>query len=178
MNIFNLIGGNWLRGPQTQRFPERQAPLPGYRGCVIMDPDKCIACGVCAHVCVSAAIRLDLEEDHCDWTYDPARCTFCGVCATYCPVDALTQAGDRGESCARPGDQAETVSVPYPTCPECGKPAMPFSEALLGEAFGAVSAELRERAHLCEECRQKETIQAMKDVLDKTSDAERNDHGR
>jgi hypothetical protein len=55
---------------------------------------------------------------------------------------------------------------------------MPFSEALLGEAFGDVSAELRERAHLCEQCRQKGTMQAVKDMFDKTSNAERNDNGR
>jgi len=178
MNIFKLIAENWMRGPQTQRFPGRQAPAPQFRGCVTVDPDVCVTCGICERVCVSAAIALEHGEDRSTWKYDPARCTFCGVCVADCPVGALSQAADRGESCSRPGEQAKTAVVVYPMCPECGKPAQPYSPALLGEAFGKVTPELSERAHLCEHCRQKAAMQAVKDATVAASDAERNDHER
>jgi ferredoxin len=178
MNILNLIADNWMRGPQTHRFPERHVPAPQYRGCVDVEPDVCVTCGICERVCVSAAIKVEHAEDHCTWTYDPARCTFCGVCVADCPVGALTQASDRGESCTQPGQQAVTAVVVYPMCPECGKPAQPYSPALLGEAFGDLTPEMSERAHLCEHCRQKATMQAMKDTFVATGDTERTDHGR
>lgn len=113
MNILTLITRNWFRGPQTQRFPDRQAPAPEYRGKVVLDPSLCRSCSKCAQVCVSAAITFGrVEGDRYAWAYDPARCTYCGVCVTYCPVaGCLTQVDDRGSSCLRPGEQAETVTV-------------------------------------------------------------------
>jgi len=173
MNIFNLVTGNALQGPQTLRFPNRHVPTGSYRGNVTMDPTKCLTCGICAHVCVSAAIELTQAEGTCDWTYDPARCTYCGRCVDHCPVAALTQAPDRGPSYGRPGELAETVTVVYPSCPECGKPALPFDDAILAAAFKDVSAQLHERVHLCERCRQKATVSALKKGFGGASDIER-----
>jgi ferredoxin len=178
MNILSLITGNAARGPQTLRFPGRQAPAAQYRGNVTMDPAKCLACGICDYVCVSRAISLTQAEDRFVWSYDPARCTYCGRCADHCPAAAITQAADRGPSYGRPGELSETVTVVYPLCPDCGKPARPFNEALLRTAFADVSAELRERAHLCERCRQKEAVSALKKGFGAVTDRERSDDGR
>jgi formate hydrogenlyase subunit 6/NADH:ubiquinone oxidoreductase subunit I len=112
MNILTLIGRNWIRRPQTQRFPDRLAPAPSYRGRVVIEPATCRSCSKCAQVCVSAAITFDhVEGDEYAWAYDPARCTYCGVCVAYCPVKCLLQLEDRGDSCTEPGEQAETVTV-------------------------------------------------------------------
>jgi len=112
MNILNLIGRNAVHAPATQRFPDRQAPAPDYRGRVVLEPATCRSCSKCAQVCVSAAITFErVEGDTYAWAYDPARCTYCGICVAYCPVKCLLQLPDRGPSCSRPGEQAETVTV-------------------------------------------------------------------
>lgn len=177
MNILKLIAGNAKKGPETLRFPERQVPAANYRGNVVMDLEKCLACGICDYVCVSAAIAVTPGEDRCEWTYDPARCTYCGLCVDKCPAAALTQEPDRGRSYGQPGELSETATVVYPECPECGEPAMPFNEALLGKAFRDVSEELRQRVHLCGPCRQKATMNALKGFGAK-NDFERNQNER
>jgi len=177
-NIFHVIAGNLRAGPQTQRFPAREAPAPAYRGNVRMDADACVTCGICADVCVSAAIELRPVQASCDWVYDPASCTFCGVCVTHCPVDALTQVSDRGSSCGRPGEQAVVVTVTYPPCRECGRPTLPYSDALLAAAFPQAPAEIRDRARLCESCRQRETAEAMKKAMGGSYVTEGHSHGR
>jgi hypothetical protein len=90
----------------------------------------------------------------------------------------LTQAADRGPSYGRPGELAETVTIVYPSCPECGKPAIPFNDAVLGVAFKDVTAQLRERVHLCDRCRRKATVSALKKGFGATGDTERNNDGR
>ncbi len=178
MNIFNLAIANLLHRPTTQRFPNREAPTGVFRGHVTMDPDLCVTCGICAQVCVSAAIQVVPLEADCTWTYDPAACTFCGSCVEHCPVDALTQAADRGSACALPGDQALTITVTYPACSECGRPAMPYSEALLQLALPGAADELRHRARLCGDCRQKSSVAAMKKAFGGPDSTERQIHGR
>jgi len=174
MNIFNLITGNAMQGPQTLRFPDRNAPTAYFRGDVVIDPAKCLACGICDYVCASAAIEVTAGESECEWTYDPARCTYCGRCVDHCPSAALSQVDDRGPSYGTPGELAQSVTITYPSCPECGKPAIPFNDAVLGVAFKDVNEQLRERVHLCDRCRRKATVSAMKRGFGGTADAERN----
>jgi ech hydrogenase subunit F len=112
MNILTLISRNWVRAPQTRRFPDRQPPAPAYRGRVVLEPAMCRSCSKCAQVCVSAAITVEhVEGDRYEWSYDPARCTYCGVCVAYCPVTCLLQLDDRSPTCSRPDAQAEIVTV-------------------------------------------------------------------
>jgi len=157
MNIFNLISENYRRGPVTLPFPERHEPQTAYRGPVVMETDKCLACGICDYVCVSGAISVKAFDDHFEWTYDLGRCTFCGRCVDHCPGDALTQECDHSPSYAVSGDLRLTETVMYPACPECGRPALPFNEHMLPVAFSEVTEQLRERIHLCDRCRLKLT---------------------
>ncbi|MHB9863588.1 4Fe-4S binding protein [Streptomyces sp. YIM S03343] len=178
MNILHLIGGNWVRGPQTERFPDREPPAAEYRGHVTNDPDACVACGICTQVCVSAAIELRPAEDSCAWVYNPASCTFCGACVRHCPVDALSQVSDRGTSANSPGEQTNTTVVEYPPCTGCGKPAMPYNENLVGAAYGQLADELRGRARLCEHCRRQATAEVLRRTFAAMSNTEKNSHGR
>lgn len=178
MNILNLIAGNWARGPETRRFPDRQAPTPEYRGNVVNDLTKCVGCGICTQVCVSAAITLRSGEESCTWTYDPANCTFCGFCVSHCPVTALSQAADRGTTARKAGEQATDTKVEYPLCPRCGKPALPFSEDLIHTAYGQRAGELRDRARLCEGCRRNATAEVMRKAFGAMSDTDRRSRAR
>lgn len=157
MNIFTLIRQNFSQGPVTLRFPKRPEPQSEYRGPVVMDNDKCLACGICDHVCVSGAIAVKAFDDHFEWTYDPGRCTFCGRCVDHCPGQALTQESDHAPSYAASGALRLTEQVAYPACPECGRPALPFNDHMLSVAFGEVTDQLRHRIHLCDRCRLKLT---------------------
>jgi ferredoxin len=161
-NILNVIFGNLGSGPETLRFPGRAVPALDYRGAVTMDPAKCMVCGICDHVCVSGAIELRAHEDHGRWSYDPGRCTFCSRCVDHCPARALSHDPDRSAPYATAGALAVRNDVPYPTCPECGGPALPFEEAVLGRAFAEISDEIRERVHLCDRCRRRAAQSALK----------------
>src|SRR5690349_11346668 len=118
MNILQLLVGNLARGPQTHRFPDQPERAAGYRGPVVNDPGTCVACGICATVCPSAAIELEPGQRSSRWIYDPASCMFCGSCVAHCPVEALSQEPNQGVT-SHPGDDTVTVTVTYPPCPGC-----------------------------------------------------------
>ena len=52
----------------------------------VIDPDACIACGVCDEVCRYGAIRPDSEA----FTVIDYACEGCGACVYQCPVEAIT----------------------------------------------------------------------------------------
>lgn len=177
MNIFAVISRNLRRSPQTLRFPDRPAPAPDFRGLVSIDTAACLSCGICDYVCVSGAITM-VERDELagDWTYDPGRCTFCGRCVDHCPGEALSHDGDRAANYKRPGALAHTATVAYPACPECGRPARPFSERLLAQAHEQISEELRTRSRLCDRCRRRRAQTVLKKGFGGVD--ERSDDGR
>ncbi len=172
-SILSLITGNLLSGPQTERFPQRSNPAQAFRGAVEVDAQRCITCGICAGVCVSAAITVETGATQGRWAYDPAFCTFCGVCVTHCPTQALQQAGDRGEPYGRPGEQSVSVVVAYPDCERCGTP-LPGGGSLIAGALPEASAELLARAGLCPTCRKRATAEAMMKNLNELKPEGRN----
>ena len=168
-NILSIILGSLARGPETLQFPERVEPEARFRGAVTMNPERCIACGICHHVCVSNAIELRTFEDHAEWSYDPGACTFCSRCVAQCPVGALKQEGDRPATYETPGALRTRLKVTYPKCPECGEPALPYANSVLRRAFSGISDEIKERGHLCARCRRHRTQEALKESVLKGS---------
>ncbi len=60
---------------------------------------KCVACGLCAAICPSDAIKVCPYEEEGGERYpkefiiDEIRCIFCGFCAEACPMDAIELTG-------------------------------------------------------------------------------------
>lgn len=155
MNIFSILVKNLRMRPVTLRFPGEVPHPVDFRGPVKVQAEKCIGCGLCAYVCVSGAIRVIEHEDNCEWTYSPGRCTFCGQCVTVCPVEALRMEGRSAPSYFRAEALDEVHRVPYPPCPECGRPTPPVREAMLALAFKEITPEILARSQLCQRCRQR-----------------------
>jgi ferredoxin len=155
MSIFDVLLKNLKTKPATLRIPEQAPHPPNFRGPVKIDVEKCIGCGMCAYVCVSYAVRVKDLDDGCEWLYMPGRCTFCGRCAAVCPGEALRMEKGSAPAYTRAGEQDEAHRVPYPPCPECGRPAPRLTEPVLRRAFGEASEKARTGMSLCRRCRLK-----------------------
>jgi len=65
-----------------------------------VDPDACVACGLCSEVCPWSIPRLVSRRRRTTVAaVDPARCRACGLCVGACPTEAISQEGwpDAGE---------------------------------------------------------------------------------
>lgn len=95
LTLLHLLPELWRKlwsKPITVRYPFGEMELPSYyRGRVVVDPDLCRGCGLCARDCPAAALELEREgRDRYKLIYHPARCAYCGQCEESCPTDALT----------------------------------------------------------------------------------------
>jgi hypothetical protein len=93
---------------------------------------------------------------------------------TDCPVDALTQAAERGAS----REEIESVTVDYPACGDCGDPTMPYSDLLITMALPHATGEQRDRARLCEKCRERATALVMKEAMGVSYGVQGRSHAR
>jgi ferredoxin len=153
MNIFAVLIKNLKKKPSTLRFPGEVPRPKGFRGPVKIDVKKCIGCGICAHVCVSYAVRLTEHEDNCEWQYLPGKCTFCGRCTIVCPSGALCNESSSPPAYSHTGELDEAHTVPYRACPGCGRPTRPVTEPVLLRAYGELTEKVREGMFLCQRCR-------------------------
>ncbi len=53
-----------------------------------IDQEKCIACGLCAQVCIEEVFECN-EKNRPPRIVDEAKCIRCGHCAAICPAEAL-----------------------------------------------------------------------------------------
>jgi ferredoxin len=58
----------------------------------VVDPKRCISCGLCAEACPWSIPRLRTGRRPAA-TIDPGLCRSCGLCAGACPAEAILQPG-------------------------------------------------------------------------------------
>jgi ferredoxin len=123
---------------------------------VQVNSDTCSACGLCARLCPTEALRLDKLGAHDDaesaatpadqaenqnaWqlSFQPAVCIACGICALACPEQAVSY-GDELLASALHGDETALADGHLTTCTSCG---------------AALAAWPQEQRALCYACRQ------------------------
>ena len=83
--------------PTTVQYPEERLPVgPVFRGgCINLDLQKCIACGLCAMACPNAAISLASEKNESGkkeltrYVHSLPVCMYCNYCIEACPTQAI-----------------------------------------------------------------------------------------
>jgi ferredoxin len=156
LGILKVIAGNAASAPATVRLPG-QVPEPArFRGRVVIDPAKCVACGTCAYVCVSNAITGSDSGEAYAWAYEPGRCAFCARCLDHCAGGALSMEEQAAPAYTRVGELRREANVHFPRCAGCGATRRPTSEPFLERAFLHVTASTRQLVKLCERCRRRE----------------------
>ncbi|MFP4136364.1 MAG: 4Fe-4S dicluster domain-containing protein [Candidatus Acetothermia bacterium] len=114
-------------GRFTSRFPEEEADLASsFRGAPEYQPDGCVGCSGCYHVCPADAIHLDDSVDGAGGerklSVHLEECIYCGQCEKFCTTGegielsreyALSFSGDEG-----PRSETEKDLV---ICDACGE---------------------------------------------------------
>lgn len=55
-----------------------------------IDPEACIRCLICDHVCPGDIIYKDENTKELPEVKYPSECWYCGLCEAKCPTDAIT----------------------------------------------------------------------------------------
>ena len=76
--------------PSAESATQSQSGLPMAE--VIIDPDRCSACGLCARTCPTSAIGFDVDQNRFQLTFHPNRCLGlrCNLCRQACPEVAVS----------------------------------------------------------------------------------------
>ena len=107
----------------TVSFPFQPLEQPAYfRGKVIIQPELCEGCGLCARDCPAFALELEREgRGRFQLVHHRDRCAYCGQCADSCPQGAITLVSEFVPSTPR-RDTLTQVIVERDAAPPRGKP--------------------------------------------------------
>ncbi len=96
--------------------------VPGRKGEIELDMDKCTLCGACAELC--PAFILVEKESKADnlmpfenLLIDTGKCDYCGICVPFCPEDAIKV---KGEFFGEIPEITGTIKVDEAKCTKCG----------------------------------------------------------
>lgn len=88
MNFTKTVLKNLFSKPATTQYPFVKKEYPtGTRGCVEIDIDACIFCGMCARKCPANVITVSKEKS--EWSIEPFGCVSCANCVIACPKKCL-----------------------------------------------------------------------------------------
>jgi formate hydrogenlyase subunit 6/NADH:ubiquinone oxidoreductase subunit I len=79
-----------FKKPFTREYPAVKVEAAvGFRGRHILDPEKCISCGLCEKDCPAKAIELVEVAGKRMPMFYLDRCVFCYQCVEACPREAI-----------------------------------------------------------------------------------------
>ena len=168
--FLKVLFRNLLDGPSTDPFPLGPTFTPKrLRGKAVVDPDLCVGCGVCRHVCTAGAIDISPKPDKSGYTITiwQDSCCLCANCRHYCPTGAMSITNDwhlvHPES--EKYEMLEQHTIDYEPCAHCGTLIRPIP-LKLAEKIYAHDANIspEEIRHLCPKCRQLEDAKRIERV--------------
>lgn len=135
--------------------PHAASPL----GLVHLHEDACTACGACAAVCPTGALRLEESAERIALSYDATACVGCGRCELACPEGSAAALWVERTTDLDALARGRTVLVAETLvrCRSCGNPIAPrrllgrIRELLAGEEQGEQL--LRILGERCTHCR-------------------------
>lgn len=157
--FLKIVLRNILKGPSTEKYPFEDSPAPEkLRGKIKHNPETCMVCHMCEHVCAGGAIRIQESKDKegVDFVVWHNSCAFCGLCEYYCPTGAIHLTNDYHTAHLQQDkyNYVERSFVKYELCTCCGKPMIPlvpkFEEMIYGK-----HDDVKGLSKMCEKCRRK-----------------------
>jgi len=171
-SFLNILLKNVLGGPSTDPFPFGPTFEPKrLRGRVVIDPDKCMGCGMCKNSCVAGAIDITKDAESKGWTITVWQdsCCLCASCRTYCPMKAVDIVPDWHSAHFEEDkySRIEQHTIEYQPCTVCGKPVRVLSLEKARELYRSdPSVDPEQVRHMCRSCRQIKDAEAHVDILD------------
>ena len=168
--FLKVLFRNLMEGPSTDPYPLGPTFTPKrLRGKAVVDPDLCVGCGVCRHVCTAGAIDISPKPDKSGYTITiwQDSCCLCANCRHYCPTGAMCITNDwhlvHPES--EKYEMLEQHTIDYEPCAHCGTLIRPIP-LKLAEKIYAHDANIspEEIRHLCPKCRQLEDAKRIERV--------------
>lgn len=175
--FLKVLARNLLKGPSTDPFPFKEAHTPErFRGRVTMNPDLCVGCGICHHVCPGDAIRIEKNEEGTGYSFSiwHNTCALCGSCKNYCPTGAITQTRDwhNAHTQAEKYSWAEHHFVPYLRCEGCGASIRMLPPDLATRLYAHSPVDMTQILKLCPSCRQLATVKRESERHEPVTEAE------
>jgi ech hydrogenase subunit F len=138
-NMLQLITRNLFNKKKTRLFPlsPERPTFERSRGRIVLNPNTCILCSICARKCPADAIVVDRKEGK--WELNAYRCIVCGECAAACPKKSITMNNDRRHASPEKETITHKVEIPQPapktTVPKSAAAAqtMPMAASLIKE---------------------------------------------
>lgn len=158
--FLKVLFRNLLEGPSTDPYPVGETFTPKrVRGKCVIDPEKCVGCGVCKHVCAAGAIDITQKEDKSGYTITVWRnsCCLCATCRHYCPTGAMSIINDWHHAHAQDKkyDCIEQHTIEYEPCAHCGTLIRPLPLKLAEKLYAKNDeADPEQIRKLCPKCRQ------------------------
>ncbi|WP_034636986.1 4Fe-4S dicluster domain-containing protein [Desulfovibrio cuneatus] len=157
--FLKLLGKNLAQGPSTDPFPAKEAHTPErFRGRVVVNPEQCVGCRICHHMCAGGAIRIEDNEEKTGYNFTVWHntCALCGMCRHYCPTKAITLSTDWHNAHTQEDkyDWAAHYSIPYLACAGCGAHIRMLPPQLAARLYAHSPVDMTDLLKLCPSCRQ------------------------